>query len=64
MAKDIIDIVREETRYFIPQIETKIMNEGGQASGTTGSQQAGTAPEVPFEFLRRHNQIIRPTKAE
>ena len=26
--KDIIDIVREETRYFIPQIETKIINEG------------------------------------
>ena len=26
--KDILDIVREEMRYFIPQIETKIMTEG------------------------------------
>ena len=32
--KDIISIVRSEAQYFMPQIETKIMNEGGPVFGT------------------------------
>ena len=28
MGKKSIEIVRQETAYFLPQIETKIMNEG------------------------------------
>ena len=35
MGKDIINIVMEETRYFIPQIETKIINEGWAFIGIT-----------------------------
>ena len=35
------------------------MNEGGQASGTR-ILTSWNCPQVPSEFLRRHNQIIRP----
>ena len=58
--KDIIDIVREETRYFIPQIETKIMNEGWASFWHYRILNKLELPQVPFKFLRRHNQIIRP----
>jgi stage V sporulation protein R len=59
--KDIIDIVREETRYFIPQIETKIMNEGWASFWHYRILNKLELPQkFHFEFLRRHNQIIRP----
>ena len=59
--KDIIDIVREETLYFIPQIETKIINEGWASFWHYMIlKKLGLPQKLYFEFLRRHNQIIKP----
>jgi stage V sporulation protein R len=63
--KDILNIVREETLYFIPQIETKIMNEGWASYWHYKilSELLGSSSEYQglyIEFLKRHNQVIRP----
>jgi|LSQX01.3.fsa_nt_gb stage V sporulation protein R len=59
--KDIIDIVREETLYFIPQIESKVMNEGWASYWHYNILNRLNLPQkLYFEFIRRHNQIIRP----
>lgn len=57
--KDVISIVRDESKYFLPQIETKIMNEGW---ASFWHYQILNKLELPqglhFEFLKRHNQVI------
>lgn len=59
--KDIIDIVREETFYFIPQIETKIINEGWATYWHyILLNQLELPQQLYFEFLKRHNQIVKP----
>lgn len=59
--KDIISIVREETQYFIPQIETKIMNEGWASFWHyTILNELKLPQSLHMEFLKRHNQVIRP----
>jgi stage V sporulation protein R len=59
--RDLINIVREETLYFIPQMETKIMNEGW---ASYWHYQLLNQLELPqglhLEFLQRHNLVIRP----
>lgn len=59
--KTILKIVKRETEYFIPQIETKIMNEGW-ASYTHYNilKQLELPQELHFEFLKRHNDVIAP----
>ncbi len=62
--KDILSIVREEAKYFIPQIETKIMNEGWASFWHyTILNKLELPQEMHFEFLRRHNEVIRPLKS-
>lgn len=59
--KDIIDMVRQESLYFIPQIETKIMNEGWASYWHyTLLQKLGLPQGLQLEFLKRHNQVVRP----
>ncbi len=59
--KDIILIVKEETQYFIPQIETKIMNEGWASYWHYKILNKLQLPQsLHMEFLNRHNQVIRP----
>ncbi len=59
--KDILDIVREETSYFIPQMETKIMNEGWASFWHYNIlKKLGLPQGLHIEFLKRHNQVIRP----
>jgi stage V sporulation protein R len=59
--KDLLDIVREETTYFIPQIETKIMNEGWASFWHyTILNKLELSQSLHIEFLKRHNQVIRP----
>jgi len=59
--RDLVNIVREESIYFLPQIETKIMNEGWasywhyQLLNTLGLPQG-----LHLEFLKRHNLVICP----
>ena len=60
--KDLLQVVDAETRYFIPQMETKIMNEGWASYwhhkilNTLGLEQG-----MQMEFMVRHNQVLRPT---
>ena len=62
--QDILSIVREEAQYFIPQIETKIMNEGWASFWHyTLLNRLELPQELHFEFLRRHNEVIRPLKS-
>lgn len=59
--KDIISIVREETLYFLPQIETKIMNEGWASFWHyTILNKLELEQGLHIEFLKRHNQVLRP----
>jgi stage V sporulation protein R len=59
--KDLLTIVHEQTRYFVPQIETKIMNEGW---ATYWHHQVlcdlDLPPELHLEFLVHHSQVVRP----
>lgn len=58
---DIIEIVREETKYFIPQIETKIMNEGWASYWHYNILKKLDLPQnLYLEFLKRHNDVITP----
>lgn len=62
--KDILSIVREEARYFLPQIETKIMNEGWASFWHYKLLSNLDLPQnMHFEFLRKHNEVIRPLKS-
>ncbi len=59
--KDILRIVNEETQYFIPQIETKIMNEGWATYWHyTILNRLNLPQQLHLEFLSRHNQVVRP----
>jgi stage V sporulation protein R len=59
--RDIVDIVRAETQYFIPQMETKIMNEGWASFWHYNILNKLDLPQgLHMEFLKRHNQVIRP----
>ena len=59
--KSILKIVKRETEYFIPQIETKIMNEGW-ASYTHYNilKELDLPQDLLLEFLKRHNDVIAP----
>jgi len=59
--RDLVNIVREETAYFIPQIETKIMNEGWASYWHYNIlKELNLSPDLHLEFLQRHNLVIRP----
>jgi stage V sporulation protein R len=59
--KDLLTIVHEETRYFIPQIETKIMNEGWASYWHYQIMTHLDLPaEMSLEFMVHHNQVLRP----
>jgi stage V sporulation protein R len=52
-----------ETAYFIPQIETKIMNEGWASYWHYYIlNKLELTQEFHMEFLTRHHQVIRPWK--
>jgi len=57
--KDILTIVHEEARYFIPQIETKIMNEGWASFFHKRILERLALPQkLHLEFLVRHAQVV------
>ena len=59
--KNLIQIVRKETAYFIPQIETKIMNEGWASFWHYNILKALNLPDsLHLEFIKRHNDVIAP----
>lgn len=59
--KDIIRIVDQEMQYFIPQIETKIMNEGWASYWHHRIlNQLDLSQDLYLEFLVKHNQVLCP----
>lgn len=59
--KDILFIVETETEYFLPQIETKILNEGWASFWHYRIlQKLELPPKLHLEFLKEHHQVIRP----
>jgi len=59
--RDLLTIVHEQAQYFIPQIETKIMNEGWASYWHREILQSLDLPQdIHLEFLVRHNQVVRP----
>lgn len=59
--RDLLTIVHEEAQYFIPQIETKIMNEGWASWWHKKIIDSLQLPQdLYMEFIVRHNQVVRP----
>ncbi|WP_163192921.1 SpoVR family protein [Clostridium thermarum] len=59
--RNLIQIVRTETAYFIPQIETKIMNEGWASFWHYNILKELKLPDgLHLEFIKRHNDVIAP----
>ncbi|HOJ79017.1 MAG TPA: SpoVR family protein [Bacillota bacterium] len=59
--QDLLMIVRAESEYFLPQIETKILNEGWASFWHYQIlNQLELSPDLHFEFLKHHHQVIRP----
>jgi len=59
--RDLIHIVRKEALYFIPQLETKIMNEGWASYWHYQLLNELHLPQgLHLEFLKRHNLVICP----
>ena len=58
---DIINIVREESHYFIPQVRTKILNEGWASFWHYKILHELDLPqEYHIPFLKMHNAVVRP----
>jgi len=59
--RDVIQIVRDEAYYFMPQIRTKIMNEGWACLQHYNILNELDLPqEYHIPFLKSHNQVVRP----
>jgi len=59
--KDLIEIIREESQYFIPQMQTKIMNEGWASYWHyTLCHELDLPAQWHIPFIKMHNQVIRP----
>lgn len=59
--RDLLHIVHEEAQYFIPQMDTKIMNEGWASFWHHRIMNSLDLPEdLYLEFLVHHNQVVRP----
>jgi stage V sporulation protein R len=60
--KDLLTIVHEQAQYFIPQIETKIMNEGWASFWHKRIMDTLDLPQgIRLEFMVRHNQVLCPS---
>jgi stage V sporulation protein R len=60
--KDVIRIVEKQTKYFVPQMETKIMNEGWASYWHFKLlNELKIKQGLHLEFLVKHNQVLRPT---
>lgn len=57
--KDLLTIVHGQTQYFMPQIETKIMNEGWASYWHHQILNSLALPQdLHMEFLVHHNQVV------
>lgn len=60
--RDILHIVNKEGMYFLPQMQTKIMNEGWASYWHHKILNNLNLPQgYQLEFIVRHNQVLRPS---
>jgi stage V sporulation protein R len=60
--RDLLTIVHRQAQYFVPQIETKIMNEGWASFWHKRIVEALELPQgLHLEFIVRHTQVLRPS---
>jgi stage V sporulation protein R len=58
--RDLLTIADEEAKYFLPQVETKIMNEGWASYWHHRILESLELEEgLHLEFIVRHNQVVR-----
>ena len=58
---DILNIVHRDTHYFVPQIKTKILNEGWASFWHYKIlQELDLDDEFHIPFLKMHNAVVRP----
>ena len=61
--RDIVSIVREESFYFYPQIETKIINEGWATFWHARiMHQLDLTDAESLEFALMHSQVVQPSR--
>jgi len=59
--RDLISIVRDESLYFMPQIRTKILNEGWASFWHYKMMHdLKLTSGIHLPFLKTHNQVVRP----
>src|SRR5207237_8159681 len=60
--RDVLQIIREESYYFYPQFNTKIMNEGWASywHAELFHLYDGVSPEDMIEFARLHAGVVNP----
>ncbi len=59
--RDLLTIVDEEAKYFLPMMETKIMNEGWASYWHHRILESLEVDQgLHLEFIVRHNQVVRP----
>jgi stage V sporulation protein R len=60
--RDVLQIIREESYYFYPQFNTKIMNEGWASywHAELFHLYDGVAPGEMIEFARLHSGVVNP----
>ena len=59
--RDLLHMVEEQARYFLPQIETKIINEGWATYWHYEILQRLKLPQaMMLEFLQLHHRIVQP----
>jgi len=62
--RDVIEIVRNEMLYFVPQMQTKIMNEGWAAYWHLRIMRELDLSETEYlEFAHLHANVIAPTRS-
>ncbi|MGC7872364.1 SpoVR family protein [Desulfosporosinus sp. SYSU MS00001] len=61
--RDIVSIVREESLYFFPQIETKIINEGWATFWHAKiMRELELTENEALEFSLMHSQVVQPSR--
>jgi stage V sporulation protein R len=60
--RDVLQIIREESYYFYPQFNTKILNEGWASywHAELFHQYKGVSPDEMIEFARLHAGVVNP----
>jgi stage V sporulation protein R len=61
--RDVLHIVRAEQRYFLPQMQTKIMNEGWASFWHARiMRELDLSDDEYVEFARLHSSVLSPSK--